>query len=165
MQDGAKARYYLWQVERGSEPGPALRKLVEIGMDETDKPQAERAVGPLVEKHLDTCDAAARRRLLMMLRDIDYPDALRPAVKLIADPDPRVRAEAVLIFRQYCTPDQREQYGHLKLLYKMLDDPDPSVLARACSALCIVTGIDIEPSAQSWKDYINKHPELQRQLQ
>ena len=147
--DGVRARYYVWQVCRGTEPGPSMSKLKEIGSD----------VNPYIAAKLPDADRNARMNLLSLLWQIGGKEAPAIAATCLDDPDPQIRASAVRVFHEWGkgTP------GAIPLIYKKLDDPSELVQVVSCGALAIMTGRDLPAEVKVWRDYFKKNPGLLEQ--
>ena len=54
----------------------------------------------------------------------------------------------------------KKNRGDVPLIYKKLDDPSELVREVSCGALAIMTGNDLEPKVELWRDFFKKNPEL-----
>jgi len=144
--DSVRARYYVWQVCRGKEPGPSMSKLREIGS----------AVNPYIGKKLPQADTTATKNLLTVLWQVGGDDASDIAATCLDDPDPGVRMAAVRVFHEW----GKGKPGAVPLIYKKIDDPSELVRKVACGTLAAVTGVDLDPEVKIWRNYFKNHPEL-----
>jgi len=144
--EAVQARYFLWQVRRGQEPGPYVRKLVNMGP----------AAGPYVCKQLEDCPERSLRWVIEILPQINYPEGLDCARRFRTHNSPEVRMAALLVYRNY----GKTQTSDVSEVAPLLDDPVEQVRGYACSALGFITGVDIPAEPETWKKYLADHPEL-----
>ncbi len=113
-------------AELFDEPCPADRRVV---MLKAAGAAGMTALAERIAAEATSEEPAIRRAATMALLDLKHPLGLDALARMLSDPEPRLRAEAVVAV------GRRRLLGLLGLLRTCLEDPDPTVRFRAGEAV------------------------------